>query len=401
MQSAELLEQGQLLRRQDRASAIHYFEKWLNIADERTDRLALATASMELALELIEISQPEGLLRANSLLQKAEDLLKNYPSNCDRQKAYLHYCQGIWALKQNNLADGISLLQAAYQTYEQINDLEGLALTDDALGKYYATIGDFQTALFHLERSLSLRQELDDEHAKAISFGHLGRIHLQIEELDPVEDLFQTSLEIGLAYEDEVLRIQALSGLAQLAIARSQWQLAIAMIQEALDLTQEPLDTKRVAYLSLDFAEALLGDDRLEDSLKSIDLEVMPRFVKLQDKVGIAVAKRMRGRILYRRLLDGLDTLEEDTIEIAEDTLLDASMLFEQAKMPQEYAKTLYDLAFLYQLCLNSRFKYQYQGKSVRSLELALNVLEQYNQGNTRLASQMEAMLMHAMGGAL
>jgi hypothetical protein len=132
---------------------------------------------------------------------------------------------------------------------------------------------------------------------------------------------------------------------------------------------------------------------------KAIDSEVKPRFTSLQHKAGIAAAKHIRGKILYRRLVDGLDSLEQDKIEHAEDALLDAAMIFEQEMMPQAYAKTLYDLAYLYQLCLNSRFKYQYQGKSVRSLELALNALDQFNCGNTKLAAQIDQMLMQSMGG--
>ena len=56
--------------------------------------------------------------------------------------------------------------------------------------------------------------------------------------------------------------------------------------------------------------------------------------------------------------LDGLDSLYEDAIETAEDSLLDASLSFEQFGMMYEYAKSFYDLACLYQLCGSSQFQY-------------------------------------------
>jgi tetratricopeptide (TPR) repeat protein len=409
MQLVELLEQGHSLRQHDRASVIPYFEKWIAEVNEQSDPIALVTALTELALALIEIGQPEGVNRTKLLMQQAGSYLKSQSTSRSKsdsknygiQKAYLLYAQGLWELKHHNFDRSLTSFQAAYQLYEVNADLGGQALADDALGLYYMTIGEFQTALMHLERALGYRQELDNEHGKAISFGNLGRFHLQIDQLEPVEDLFQTSLEIAVAEQDELLQILALSGLAQNLIAHGQWQIAISKVQSALKLTQEPLDTLRIAELSLHLAEAFLGAEQMDDSLRTIDREVMPRFRDLQNKAGIAAGKRIKGRIFYQRLILGFDSLEEDTIERAEDFLLDAAMLFEQEKMPIDYAKTLYDLAYLYQLCLNSRFKYQYQGKSVRSLELALNALQNFNSGDSRLAHQIDAMLLQTMGGSL
>jgi hypothetical protein len=402
MRLAELLDRERMMRRQERTSVVPFFEKYIADANAQTERSALVMALLQLALASIESGQSDGMLRAKDLIAKAENLLNAELENDSVQSpyfAYLQYCQGVWELNHHNHDRALSLLQSAYLRFEANEDIEGMALADDALGLYCMTIGNFEMAQMHFERSLLQRQEMNDEHGKAISFGNLGRFHLQIEELEPVEDLFQTSLEIGVECEDEQIQIEALSGLAQYAIVRPDWKTAIATVQNALQLTQEPLDTKRVAYLWLYLAEALLGSDRLEESLKAIDNEVKPRFTSLQSKAGIAAAKHIRGKILYRRLIDGLDSLEQDKIEHAEDALLDAAMIFEQEMMPQAYAKTLYDLAYLYQLCLNSRFKYQYQGKSVRSLELALNALDQFNCGNTKLAAQIDKMLMQSMGG--
>jgi tetratricopeptide (TPR) repeat protein len=194
--------------------------------------------------------------------------------------------------------------------------------------------------------------------------------------------------------------LQALKGLAKVAIAESQWQLAIELIKEVISLLQEPVDTIEIGYLYCDLAEALLGDRQIEKSLICIRVEVLPRFRDYQYLKGIAIAKHLRGRIYVQRLLNGLDSLDEDAIETAEDSLLDALIAFEQFGMMSNYAKVLYDLACLYQLCSSSQFQYQYQGKSLRSLELSLSTLDQLGMSNTQLASQVEAMLNQVMRGS-
>jgi hypothetical protein len=76
--------------------------------------------------------------------------------------------------------------------------------------------------------------------------------------------------------------------------------------------------------------------------------------------------------------MDGLVSLNEETIEIAEDYLLEASLLFEQHKMMKHYALTLSEMARLYNICANTQYQFQYQGKSLRSLELAMAILDQF-----------------------
>ena len=212
-------------------------------------------------------------------------------------------------------------------------------------------------------------------------------------------NLFQSTLDIGLANSDNFLRLQALKGLAKVAIAENQWQSAINLIKEAISLLQEPCDTIEIGYLYCDLAEALLGDQQIENSLICISVNALPRFRDYQYLKGIAIAKHLRGRIYVHLLLEGLDSLNEDAIETAEDSLLDASIAFEQFGMMLNYAKVLYDLACLYQLCSISHLHYQYQGKCLRSLELSLSVLDQLGMSNTKLAAQAETMLNKVMHG--
>jgi len=203
-----------------------------------------------------------------------------------------------------------------------------------------------------------------------------------------------------LANSDNFLRSQTLKGLAKVAIAESQWQEGITLLKEAISLLPEPVDTIEIGSLYCDLAEALLGDQQVEESLICIRVEVLPRFRDSQYLKGIAIAKHIRGRIYIHRLLDGRVSLDDNEIETAEDSLLDASIAFEQLGMMYDYAKSLYDLACLYQICSSSQVQYQYQGKSLRSLELSLSVLDQLGMSHSKLATQVEAMLNQVMRGS-
>ena len=403
MKLAEFLHQGQQLRRQGRTFAIAYFEQSLqNNLDVNADAgmadLAMtARILLDLALELIGTRLPESLQRGESLIQQATETLDQNPTTDNEQRAYLLYVRANLALELGKLTDVLQILENAYQLYQ--DHPEGLAITDDAIGRYYLQVNDPQSALNHFERALSLRLESEYECAIAKSYTYLGKLYLSIEDTNQAVSLYQNALEIALANDDRALQLQSLKGLAKSAIVEHQWQTAIALSKDAITLLQEPVDTIEIGYLYCDLSEALLGDRQINQSLLCIRAEVLPRFRDYQYQKGIAIAKHIRGQIYVHRLLEGLDSLDEDSIETAQDSLLDASMGFEELGMMLDYAKTLYDLASLYQLCSNSPFQYQYQGKALRSLELSLSVLDKLGMSSTQFALQVDELLDQAMRG--
>ena len=402
MKLAEFLIQGQHLRQQDRTLAIAYFEQCLqntntgeNVEEDPSTAIRVL---LYLAVELIATKQSESLKRAQALVQQAGEALNQNPDHDHEQKAYLLYVRAILALELGELGDVLHVLEMAYETYS--NSQEGQSLVDDAIGQYYLQINDIQSALMSFERSLSARLEIEDECTIAKSYVHLGQLYLASGDINQAASLFQSTLDIALANSDNFLRLQAIKGMVKVAIAESQLQLALELSKDAISLLKDPVDAIEIGYIYCDLAEALLGNRQVEESLICIRVNVLPRFRDYQYLRGIAIAKHIRGRIYVYRLLDGLDSLDEDAIETAEDSLLDASLSFEQFGMMYEYAKSLYDLACLYQLCGSSQFQYQYQGKSLRSLELSLSVLDQLGMSHTQFASQVEAMLNKVMRGS-
>ena len=398
MKLAEFLHQGKQLRRQGRTSAIAYFEQCLqSTTDTNEEGGGTVRILLDLALYLIETRQPESLQRGENLIQQAAEKLEQNPSFDDEQKAYLLYVQARLAIALGELTDVFQILQNAYELYHQ--NPQGQSLIDDAIGEHYLQINDPQLALNHFERSLALRLESQDECAIAKSYTYLGKLYLAIADIPQAISLYQNALEIALTNEDRDLQLQSLKGLAKAALAEQQWQTAIDLCKDAIALLQEPVDTIEIGYLYCDLSEALLGDRQIESSLLCVRSEVLPRFRDYQYQKGIAIAKHLRGRIYVNRLLEGLDSLDEDAIETAQDSLLDASMGFEELGMMLDYAKTLYDLACLYQLCSNSPFQYQYQGKALRSLELSLSVLDKLGMSSTQFALQVDELLDQAMRG--
>ncbi len=399
MELTTFLDQYQVMRRKERHRIGLFLMDVISQADATHKSMLGAVARMELALNLIDTRQNNSLNKAEELLQQAEFLLKKGRATTS-QEGYLSYCRGMLKFECSDMANALLHLQNAYIEYT--DDLLYQAIVDDGMGKYYAEIGDFQKSLFHFERALINRTDSHDEHSSGISYKNLGRLQLRFNNFTVAEEYFQQALQIALIYEDELLRLQSLIGLEEVALATGRFQDSKTLISDALAIVHSPIDDYRIAFLYRDLAEALLGNGEVEESVKCLESEVMPRFKTLEGKRGLAIAKRVKGRIKLYRLIHNIDEVTENAIESTQDVLLDAAMVFEQQGMTQEYAKTLYDLAGLYSLCSNhSTLFFQYQGKMVRSLELALSVLEQFEVGNDHLITEIEHALNRAMSGVI
>jgi len=381
MQPIELLEQGRILRKQDRAGAIACFEEASQTAKSINDETAFVAATIELALELVSTTQPLALA-------KAQELLAIAVSSSDRQ-AMAYVGQGLINLKQGNYPQALTHFQTALQSYDQ--DPEGLALVDAAFGEYYAVIGDFKNALFHIQRS---RQHVD--HSQRLE--QLGRLYYQFDLYDQAKEYFEQSLDLAINTEDKYLQMQAFSGLAQVAIAYRQWDTAIMIINEVLEQIDEELDLEQTAYLYQSLAEALMGKEKISEAQVCIEQEAIPRFEKLQNPYGLAQSHLTLSKVLKWQLANGIDDPNPDAIEAVADEFMDVLLELEPLGAYQARAKTLYELAGLYTICHDSRTRYQFQGKSLRALESALTLLEQVGHDYPDLVNKIELAINELMG---
>jgi tetratricopeptide (TPR) repeat protein len=401
MQPTELLKQGQLLRRQDRAEAIACFEESIQRAEAINDELLISNALTELAIELIEIGQTPALGRAKSLLDRSMYLLhklethsdnQNLESNLDQKKNYIIYAQGLLSLQEGNFKEAIGQFDRVYTSYPQ--DAVMQANLDGNLALSYISLGDFKTSLSYLERATPALINL-----KAGSNYHqLGRIYLHLDRYDLAKVYFEQSLDIALETDDKYLRVRAFIGLSQVAIAEREWENAINVIDEVLLQIEEPLDLQEAAYLYLNLAEAKIGMGHIVEAQEDINDLAIPRFEKLQNQHGLACAKRTYAVVLANRLAKGMDDITEERIEAIADEFLEALMLFDCYGTPQDKAKTLYELAYFYTQFNEPRYKYQFHGKALRSLEQALIGLEPYKDDSPALFAKVDLFLDKLMG---
>ena len=262
---------------QDRTAAIAYLE----ISLQRATETASAHSSSEqffeyinlnlsLALELTATRQPQFLKRAKELTQTVAIALQANAEDANMSAfgqltARWQYVQAVLALESGNTQDVLPYLESAFQGY--LDCSLDIAAVHDIFGYYYLRTNDFGEALFNFERSLKIRMQTNQGAGIGKSYANLGEWYLIIAEIGQAGQLFQNALDLSLTVGDHHLRLQALSGLAKVAIAESRYADAIAMIEDVISQLQEPVYAIDLGYWYCDLSEALLGVGKVEESL--------------------------------------------------------------------------------------------------------------------------------------
>lgn len=203
------------------ATAIDFFKKALETADERPDCFAQVT---HLHLNLGSTYRDSGQLpEAEDFLQKGITLAKN-------------------AHDLSSLADGYNSLATLYL---KLND------TPKAVGTY-------QLSLKHLE-------ELGDKFRPAQVYNNLGNAYANQRDWQKSEEFFCRSLEIKRQAGDNAGQALTLRNLARVYRAQQRMPDAVAALEQAAALYAEVRDDYNTAQVKRDLA-------RLHSSMKNVDL---------------------------------------------------------------------------------------------------------------------------------
>ena len=158
------------------------------------------------------------------------------------EQAHCHYVIGLIQEHLGNRDREIESLWSAYNIYQELNDVVGIAETALVLG-YDLRMADYDTGRKLVEESLHLYRTLGDRFDLADALNHTAAMRWQAGEArqrltDQAERLYQESLEIAQDVGNRLVVAQAIGGLGLVAWQHEQWDLAISLCRQRLEKMQ-------------------------------------------------------------------------------------------------------------------------------------------------------------------
>ncbi len=172
-----------------------------------------------------------------------QDLQKQGEDLEPHLQASLKFLQGRKAHKKDQFGQALKHYQDC-ESFWQGNS-ERLGVTLFSLGLCYQRQGEIAgekyraTVQSYFDRGIEVFTEGDRQDLVAIFINYLGALLEKLEVWDELELVAQKSLELQKNYEYPLKLAQALGFLAQVYLARSQWEKCQEYAQQALDIVKE------------------------------------------------------------------------------------------------------------------------------------------------------------------
>jgi len=145
-----------------------------------------------------------------------------------------------WIVGPMNMAGMYqSLLQTWLLPACDSADQRTLAVALGQTGKQYHHLGDYETALEYLKRSLSIRQEIGDKKGESVTLGNISQIYKARGDYETAMRYLKLDLSICQEIGDKQGEGTTLNNISQIYDARGDYETALEYLKRSLSIMQE------------------------------------------------------------------------------------------------------------------------------------------------------------------
>jgi hypothetical protein len=176
---------------------------------------------------------------------------------------------------RGDLDRALGLYQESLAILEKLGDINGKAVTLNAMADVYVTRGDLDRALGLYQESLAIKEKLGDIREKAVTLHQMANVYVTRGDLDRALGLYQESLAILEKLGDIRGKSATLHARADVYVTRGDLDRALGLYQESLAIREKLGDIRgmtttlsRMANLRMNHAEWDEAEELLTEALR-------------------------------------------------------------------------------------------------------------------------------------
>ncbi|MEA3444229.1 MAG: tetratricopeptide repeat protein [Bacteroidota bacterium] len=241
-------------------SALVYFTKAYNIANEIQDSLSLTMVYMNLGLVYYHWSEYEEALKYLEL-SKEINIALNLKEGLGRS----YHNLGKVAFKWTKSELALDYYRKAYSIIAELGDHKSLANLCIELGNVHARIEDRDSSIFYYQKAYSTAKELDATRIMSIALGNIGNRYEDSLDYKTAFEYEYKSYELIKNTNDRKRMAERLQSLGDLFRLTGQIDSAKIYIEKSLKISEEIKykDQINVCYRSFYYLYRKIGDSKL------------------------------------------------------------------------------------------------------------------------------------------
>ena len=285
----------------------------------------------------------------NKKLRKIEGELRNFEllgkpmGNLLLKKASLYY-------KKRDIPTALKSLEIALDNFKQENDKLNIAICHNEIGLLHEETGFFDQAIYHLDRSLNLLEDLDDTLKIIQVLNNLGNIYYLIKDYNHSYEFYQKALDLAEKNDFKLEAVKTSSNLVEILFHLKEYDRINKILKTNSNFFEKNNDIYGIIQNLIKFGKLLYfkGKNYYDQSYENLN-NALELISNIKDRISVYMKASLEWECFH--YLSKLNILWDNDIE-AEDFLLkslDAIRTFEIHENVKE-GIILEDLARLYTL---------------------------------------------------
>ncbi|MFX0058787.1 MAG: tetratricopeptide repeat protein [Candidatus Hodarchaeota archaeon] len=285
----------------------------------------------------------------DSKLREIEDELKNYEifgkpmGKLLLKKASLHY-------KKRDLPSALKNLEFALESFKAENDKLNIAVCHNEIGLLNEETGFFDQAIYHLDRSLNLLEELKDTNKIIQVLNNLGNIYYLIKDYNHSYKFYQRALDLAEKNNFKSEAVKTSSNLVEILFHLKDYNRIDKILKTNSIFFEQNNDMYGIIQILIKYGKLyyLKGENYYDQSFESLN-NALDLIYNIKDRISVYIKASLEWECFH--YLGKLNILWDNDIE-AENFLLkslEAIRTFEIREHIKE-GLILEDLAKLYTL---------------------------------------------------
>jgi tetratricopeptide (TPR) repeat protein len=199
-----------------------------------------------------------------------------------------------------NYIKALEYYQKSLFVRQELDDQQGVAASLNNIATIYRNQGDYAQALNHFLESLKIKKELGDKKGSANSMLGIGNIYIDQEEFELAKDYFEQSLLLRQEIGDKKGIASSLLSVGNIDWIKKDYDAAIQCFNKSLTIQQEIGDKKGVANSLNNIAIIYKDKGELDKALK-LFMESHNIREEIGDNLGMASSLSNIGIIFQKK----------------------------------------------------------------------------------------------------
>ena len=162
-------------------------------------------------------------------------------------------------------------LEKSLAIKKEIGDRNGEATSHGKLGNVYLSVGEYEKAREHLEKSLAMRKEIGERNGEASSHGNLGNVYQSVGEYEKAREHLEKSLAIKKEIGDRNGEASCYANLGAMYLSVGKYEKAREHLEKSLAIQKEIGDRNGEANSHVNLGNVYESVDEYEKAREHLE----------------------------------------------------------------------------------------------------------------------------------